>query len=772
MAGSLDALFEFLFRHPRVAYRQGELIFSASWPPLLLAAVLTLALAGVVWSYRSGLGGGRRGWLLAGVRAAVLGLLLVCLLRPTLVLSTVVPRENVVAVLVDDSRSMEIRDVGGRSRGEVARELAVEGESPLLHELRERFLVRHFRFSAGAERLNEPGALTFQGSRTRIGPALEHVRREFASVPLAGVVLVTDGGDQDPRALEDALLAYRSQGIPVHVVGVGAEELDPDVSLDRVELPGSVLQGSTVLAEAVVSHQGLGGVVVPVEVEEEDGRLLASREVELPRGGGSVSVQVPFTVEEAGVRSLRVRVPPQDGEVVPENNHRDVSLRVRGEPEKILYFEGEPRFEVAFLRRALEDDEAVRLVVLQRTAEDRYLRLGLENPDELLNGFPTSREELSRYRALILGSVEASYFSSDQLRMIHDFVDRRGGSLLVLGGRRSMAEGGYGGTPLAPVFPLDPAGDGGRDDPFLAHVQVRPTPRGEAHPALHFDVNDEAGGVLAGWDRLPSLTTVNRMGSPRAGATVLLEGEGPEVPGGRQPVLAFQPYGAGLSAALAVQDTWLWQMHADVPLEDESHQRFWRQLLRWMVQEVPDPVYAEAVRTRVAPGEEVELVARVKDEAYLPVNDAWVTARVVDPVGGEEEMVLAWGVDRDGQYQGSYLPERQGPYEFHLEVRLDSQNQEAPLLRPPPIQVEVGVLDDELRSGAMRGELLRRIARETGGEFHEPNSVSGLTQALEHTDRGTVAEEERDLWDLPVVFLLVVGLLSTEWLVRRRKGWA
>jgi hypothetical protein len=269
------------------------------------------------------------------------------------------------------------------------------------------------------------------------------------------------------------------------------------------------------------------------------------------------------------------------------------------------------------------------------------------------------------------------------------------------------------------------------------------------------------------WERLPRLTTVNALGGPRPGATVLLTGISPDIPGGEQPVLAFQRYGAGISAVLGVFDTWVWQMHADIPLEDQTHELFLRQLFRWLVQDVPEPLDVSAVRTRVAPDESVEIVARVVSEEYLPVNGALVTARVTDPFGAESEVRLTWNLDEDGEFRGSFLPAAPGPYEVEVEA-LDGDR----LLQAPPLRIEAGVLDEELRSGAMRENLLRRVADETGGEFFTLDRTDGLVDALQYTDRGTVVQEERDLWDLPIFFFLLVGLLSAEWLLRRRAGLA
>ena len=446
----------------------------------------------------------------------------------------------------------------------------------------------------------------------------------------------------------------------------------------------------------------------------------------------------------------------------------------------------------------MQDDENLQVVVLQRTGEDRYVRLDVDSGDELSGGFPNTREELFEYRALILGSVEASSFSPDQLRMIVDFVDRRGGGLLVLGGPASLAEGGFAGTALAPLFPVelaDPVDDGEGVEDFWVTVRLLPTRSGATHPALQLadqsvsdgdDGDSPSPGAVADdspdsdtptvtqWEDLPALTTVNLVGEARPGATVLLEGEVEEVFGVRAdpsygdeppPVFVFQRYGAGVSAILAVHDTWLWQMHAEIPLEDQTHERFWKQVLRWLVQEVPEPLEVSATSTRVAPAQPVELVTRVSSEEYLPVNDARVTARITDPFGAEQELELTWNLDRDGEYRGSFLPALDGPYEVEVDA-IDGDR----MLVAPPLHIQAGVLDEELRSGAMRGNLLRRVASETGGQFYTMDRLDGLPEALRYTDRGTVVQEERDLWDLPLFFYLLIGLLFAAWIVRRRRG--
>ncbi|MDT8341876.1 MAG: hypothetical protein RQ751_10220 [Longimicrobiales bacterium] len=751
----MERIFEFLFKFRPVLFREGEVVLATPWPlALLLGGVALLGVAAVV-SY--GTASGRaKPWertLLATLRVAALGVLAFALMQPTLVLSSVVPQRNFVAVLLDDSRSMELPGEDGRPRRAWLQETFGPEGSELVEALGERFALRFYRFSAAAGRVEHAGSLTFQGTRTDLGSALDQARGELSSVPLSGVVVVSDGADNGAEPLARALVPLQAAGVPVYTVGVGAEHLSPDVQVTRVELPRSVLRGTGAMADVVLDQRGLGGRRVTLVVEDGP-RRIAEEEVVLGGDGEPTLVRVPLTLEEAGARTLRFRIPALPGEAVQENNARTRLVQVADDREKILYFEGEPRWELKFLRRAVADDPNLQVVTLQRTAPGKFYRLDLDEPEELAGGFPRTREELFRYRALVLGSVEASFFTRDQLQMISDFVGERGGGLLVLGGRAAFAEGGYAGTALEDLLPVyleEPAPNGGH---AFQEVKVQPTPAGRNHPVGRLD-----GGS---WDDLPPLTTLNRVTRTKPGAVTLLEGD---AAGEARVVLAHHRFGGGKVLALPVQDTWTWQMHADVPVEDLRHETLWRQLLRWLVDGVPEPVAVALAAERVEPGAGVVVTATVTDSAYIGLNNARVTLTVTHPSGAVVEEALAWSVDADGEYRGTVTPPEAGRYRIAVEAAT-----EAGVLGRAETMLEVGPSPEEYFDAGRRTPLLQRLAEETGGRFYTPRTVGTLPEDLRFTGAGVTLTEERELWDMPVILLLLVGLLGAEWGVRRTRG--
>jgi uncharacterized membrane protein len=755
-----DALFTFLFKYRPAAFARGDVAFEPPGPWWIVALMALIGAVLAAWFYAHAHRLPVRDRVtLASLRAAALGVLVTCLAGPILLVATAVPRRNIVAVLVDDSRSMGIADAGGGTRYADALGAFATDAGRISRALGDRFQVRVFRFSEALAPLAAGDTGHASGRQTDLASALMAVKERLAGEPLAGVVVASDGGDNAGGPLTDALLAYRSAGIPVHAVGYGAERFDRDIAVELGPLPERTLKNGTLVAEVRVRQRGLAGNTVPVMVED-NGAIVGQTELRLPKNGEATTVNVSFTLTEPGARRLRVRVPFQRGERVAENNARDALVVVDDRRERILYFEGEPRFEVKFLRHAVIGDRQLRVTTLLRTAKDKFLRLDVEDSSEVAAGFPRSRAELSRYRALVLGSVEASFFTRDQLGMIAEFVRERGGGLLVLGGRDAFTTGGYAGTPLADALPVVLPAQ--KDTAFFRAVRVRPTPAGRRHPALRLASDDAVSD--ARWDSLPPLSIVHALTDVKPGAATLLTGDAESVP---YVVLATQHYGRGRSAAFNVQDSWIWQMHATIPLEDQTHETLWRQLLRWLVSEVPDQVTVHPVATVVLAGRSVVLMAEVSDSLYRPLNGAEVVATVEDPAGVAHIVPLAWSVEHDGEYRGSYTPVTDGLHQITVDARAG-----ATLVGTAHSWVQAGDPRTEFVDAERHTALLRRVADETGGHFYEPSALDGLAEDVQYTTAGATTQQRLDLWDMPVVLLTLLVLLGLEWGYRRMRGLA
>ena len=297
--------------------------------------------------------------------------------------------------------------------------------------------------------------------------------------------------------------------------------------------------------------------------------------------------------------------------------------------------EGEPRWEYKFIRQAEEDDRMVQIASVDRTSENKIYRQGLLNGKELADGFPSRPEDLFAYQGLIIGSVAAGYFTPNQQQLIRQFVDRRGGGLLLLGGQFALADGAWNISSMNDLLPTvlpTTAGTFHREqDPRngTTHTTaVNSRPPVWTSTIITRLVDDPAANA-AKWKKLPYLMDYGDPGTPKPGANVLLNMITPE--GRKLPLLITENFGRGRTAIMATGGSWRWQMSS--PLGETAHDLFWQQLLRWMASDTPGHVSAAVPAQMLLDNGTTTITADVRDQQYNPAADAKVEAHILGPSG-------------------------------------------------------------------------------------------------------------------------------------------
>lgn len=734
-----------------------------SWP-LHVAALVGIAVVVAWWTGYAGHAGELRArdrWMLGTLRFALLALVAFLLLRPTLVTPIQELTRGSVAVLVDDSRSMTIADPGGETRADQVERLLEPG-GVLGAALEDRFTTRYFRFSDGLAAWDRDHPLMFDGSRTDLGGALEALARKPQVPPLVAVVVVSDGGQDGGRVSGQILGRLRAAGVAVHSVGVGRAH-ERDVEVANVRIPERVLSGDGASIEIVLTHRGLAGRTLALKVED-GGAIVLERKVVLPADRDWERIAATLRFDEPGPHDLTFRVEEVEGEAVTVNNRLYRTLQVHGERVDVLHVEGEPRFEVKFLRRAVADDEVLRLVSLVRTAENKFYRIGVQNAEELAEGFPSTREALFAYRTLILGSVRAADLSVEQQMLIRDFVSHRGGGLVLLGGNQAYAEGGYQGSVLAGMLPIVlPPADAG----YRASVTVRPTATGLDHPALPLASDDE---LSQRWSTLPPLSVVNPIRMSKPGATTLLEAD--DGGGGKLVILAFHRYGRGTVATFPVRDSWRWQMHADISLQDQTHERLWSRLLRWLARPATGRLRTRVWPKQATPGQTVTVDAEILDPAFEPLSDARAELVVTTPLGDIIRQPLVRTVQGQGSYQSQFRVEETGRYDLELTFSESEQTSVEQKSVSQDVFVNVSANGREFHDSGFDSSLLTWIAQSTGGRYFPVADVQQLLNVVDDVHELRTTVHRIPLWDAPFFLLVLLALLSLEWFQRRRRGLA
>lgn len=756
---------DWLTKYPLSDFRIGDLLFLSRIPGEVRLLLLLAAVGLSLHAYA-----GVRGRLprpvylrLIALRLGALAVLFLVLGVPAL--QRLDPRDSPVfaAVLVDTSRSMSIADAaasgGPAPRLEAARCLLVgDGTQPgLLTALADSARIALYGFDLDARRLAGPADLTAAGPFTNVFRSARTAEAELRALPLAAAVLVSDGCRNEGGSLEEAARLFQARGVPLHVVGVGHAPPPRDAEVVSVVAPRRVRRNTAAEVVVTVRHTDLND---PFDLRLVRGDTVVltypvqpTPDIDLER------LSLQFTPDHDGVAVYRAEVPVAPGETVTENNSREFTVEIQDDRLPVLYVEGSPRLEYRFLRRALFRDPNFRVVGLLRLAPDRFYVQGADESEAwLTEGFPRSPEQLYTFQAVILGDVEASMFTPAQWALLEEFVKARGGGLLMLGGVNSFGLGGYAGTPIARLLPLRvTAGDPAYSD---EPVQAQLTAAALAHPVMQLLPDPEQNRRL--WASVPELIGITPVSGPKPDAALLLT----DRRAGR-PVFAVQNYGAGRVGAFTSGGSWYWQV--SMPATDETHERFWKQTLRWLVLGARDHLTVETdaeIYARLSP---VLIRASVLHQDLRPNNDADVTASVRDPLGNTTGLPLEWTLTEEGVYECTYTPETEGNYEVAVRVE-GAQTDKAVtgFLVSEPLQ--------EFSDAGLKREALEAAASVAGGRYYAPDDVAGLAgqirQDIRALQRAGRVGGRSPVWDMPLLFLLLVGLLVAEWIIRRHHGLA
>jgi uncharacterized membrane protein len=748
-------MFEILFKYPVGIFHKGKFVFLTPWPLWLLFIAILAAAALLFWHVRRnhGMLSGLRPMVIWLLETGMVALILFLLWHPALSVATLRAQQNVVAVLVDDSRSMSIDDASGTR--EAAAKAALNGG--LLKSLAERFQVRLYQFGKEPERIPNTDYLTPAAPASRIGDTLERVLAESSSLPLGAIVLLSDGADNSGGIDLATIAAIRRQRIPVHTIGFGKEHPGRDLEITDAVVPARALPKSRLAAYVTLQSYGLSGGKTRLTVKDS-GKVLASQEVTLKSDGQPQTETIAFNIGEAGPKSLEISAQPLPGEENQLNNAVTRLVDVEGKKPRILYFEGEPRWEYKFIRRAFDDFDDIEIASMVRTTQNNILHQFPPGMNEHeLEDFPAKPEELFPFQGLIIGSVEANYFTPTQQQLIRDFVDRRGGGLLFLAGRATLSDGGYPSSPLVDLVPTRLPTHNGTFHRVFTSVEL--SPQGARSTICRLD--DDPARNAARWKAIPQVADYQEVGEPKPGATTLLY----SLPSGKpkQPLLITENYGRGRTALFATQGSWRWKMWEDHT--SKTHATFWQQMFRYLVNETPGQVVSTTPRQVLPDDTRVPLRVEVRDKQYQPVSNAKVQARFISPDGSTATLELSPQPLEEGVYSGEWTAEKPGSYVAEIIAGREQEELGHDMLT---FRREDGVAENFHTS--QNRELLEKLSEETGGRYYKPSEASKLANEISYSEAGITTRETRDLWDMPVLFLLVLAIRASEWLLRRRWG--
>ena len=736
-------MIEFFFKYPRSVFNDSEFIFASGWPLWILAVLLFAFFVTllVIMARRPGNMKGYQLGTIGFIQLLMLAVVLIVVWQPALVSERLLSGENAVAIMLDTSGSMTFNE-GGATRMDQAQALLTPDSLAGIADI---YNILPYGFADSANTMDAFSILPDPGTATNLGQSVLQTLRQASGASLGAVILVSDGADNSGAISQSELSEIASFGVPIHSVGIGRESIPEDLELSEILLPEKALPGTTLSARVAIRHDQGGSARVKVY---DGDTFLTTQDIVLGNDQNMTLAFVDIEVPEPGQLDLRFTLDPINNESNLANNTRSRVVDVEESRYKVLYVEGEPRWEYKFLQRALNDDPSIQLSTLLKVTPNKYYRQGIESPEQLENGFPEERAELFNYDALIIGSLNAAELTSEQHAMIRDFVSDRGGSLMMLAGLNGLGLGGWGETVVNEILPSRLNADNAAFVREKAPVTL--TDSGRLAPMLQFSDSESENERL--WSELPEIADHQQLGPLRPAATTLL---GVNVEGRIQPLLVTQPYGKGQSYIMATGGTWRWQM--SLPVADMRHETFWRQLTRGLVANSPRPF---ELTSRVQ-NEEISVRAQVRDPDAEENQGLEISAVVSSENSDVVSLDLQPVPGQPGVYEASFTPNQTGLYSIEAISRVGESLVSA---TTTAVRYDEG---QEIFNVRQNRPLLERISLLTGGQYWSPEQWDEIPEAISHSTAGITEQQISYLWDAPFFFLLLILLKTAEWLLRR-----
>lgn len=772
-----------------LGYNAGDVLWLGSWGPGWIALLVALGVAVLALSIYDLLPmRPQRRWTLVALRAAVYLLAVLMLLEPAVDLKHVSKVKNQIAVLVDTSRSMELKVASsGATRHEQVRE-ALKGFAPLAERTSDDHTFAFYAFDKELRpaTLDQLTAADPTGAGSDLGGALQSLAQRYEGQELGGVVVLSDGIDLGPlgrrvkrgEQLDEGTKAQLARlKAPVHTIAAARAEGIKDLAVARVVRDDFAFVHNKVAVEVELQILGMEPQQIPVELRR-DGEVLQRRVVEVVPDRTSYNVSFELVPRRIGKEIYSVTAPVFEGEALAENNVQHFLLRVIRDKVRVLHVVGRPSWDERFLRQLLKRNPNVDLISFFILRTNQSVQ---KIPTEELSliPFPTEElfeQELGSFDLIVFQNFNFGPYSMRQyLGNIAKFV-RDGGGFVMVGGDLSFASGGYAGTPLEEILPVELPGGTAQglvsEDPFSPAL----TEAGLRHPMTQLAFDPASNREL--WSKLPLLQGSNIVAQARKGATVLATHPTLKVRGGAMPVLTIQEVGQGRSMALTSDSLWRWALQrvgqGGTPRE---YQLFWSNAIRWLIK---DPelklVKLEVAENTWAPGQVARVNVRVAKPDYTPAADAegilsiaWRPLTDLTRNGGAASAptikTQTFRTNATGLATIELPVEQAGVWELEAQVLTEAGQfkDNDTLLVTPDVM--------EWRDILPRDELLEAIAQATSGTAQLLPGAS--VSSLRFEPPRTVQINRRrviQLWDSAPLFLLILALLGVEWSLRRRWG--
>lgn len=754
-------------------------------------------------------------------------LLCLCLINPLWSNSRPRSGANVVAIVADISRShLVTTGAAGTTRADAFAVSLKKGEqsSPFgwLNQLGQDFELRRYTVADRLQQVDRFDPVEFNGTASGLQTALRQLKQRYEGQPLAGIILLSDGIATDATGSLDELAGMA----PVYPILPPDDSSQPDVAVGSFSVTQTAFDDAPVTIQVQPAIVNVKSGQVAITLLDAEGTPLETQSRDVndpsplkfrhrPKAGGTVFYRLQAVLKNAAGAAVTT-------EATSVNNAQLIAVERSTMPRRVLYVSGRPNWEFKFLKRAVETDPQLQLVALIRIArkeakfdfrgregeasnslfrgfdkadpetveeydEPVLVRVGTKDDEELRGGFPETPEDLFQYDAIIIDDLEADFFLADQMKLIYDFVSRRGGGLLMMGGQESFRQGDFDRTPIGEMLPIDLSRE---MKPPSSGVRLSLTRDGWLQPWVR--LRSDEGAEAERLTSMPEFLTLNSAAFVRPGAVVMAEVQDAEE--NRWPALIVQRFGKGRTAALCVGDFWRWRLSeglrklqaldlpvagADLDKESSSppgtptedmadHARASRQMIRWLVADVPQRMDVVVHEDPSVGTGSVKLTAFVRGADFEARENADVKFLVVGPDGQTFELTGEPSDTVAGQFESSIAASQPGAWQVSVTATISDDAAAMPLTATTGWASQPD--QHEMKSVQVDHTFLEELARTTGGRTVPLSKLESFVSSLPHSTAPLIEIWSWPIWHSWWVFLVAITCLATDWTLRRRRG--
>jgi len=676
------------------------------------------------------------------LRIFALATLLFIIFEPVLSLTWQRLQKPIIAVLVDNSASMQLTDATGPRKATVQQIL----RQPFLKELTKKNELAYFHFANSLEAwpAAPEDSLNFDGDGTDIQKALQLLNEKMADRYLKSIILITDGADnlgENPNRLAANL------GLPIFPIAVGDPSEPKDVLITRTFTNQITYVNNKVPLEVTIKSTGCDNERIQVLLKNE-GRVLETQQVRLSGTALEQKLEFQFTPQAEGITKYQVEIPPLPGEITTLNNQQDFYVKVLKSRMKILIIAGAPSPDFAFLKQNLSTDANVEIeTFVEKNAGNFYE-----------GAFPAATA-LKKYDAIVLVDFPRRTSAKNVVFNLTEAIRNQEIPLLFIAGqsvdyRQLIALNG--------LFPINLSISAQKE----REIQLSLTAEGSNHPI--FRIKPDIAENVKLWHDLPPIYSpyLNLRPNPVATVMVEIDKSRSSLPQSlpQQPVIALTQIGTQKIVAIMAYGLWRWDfVLIGLGKENIVYQTLFHKMIRWLVtREESKRVRIQVPKEIFRGGEPVTFKGEVYFEDYQPMNDAEVKV-ILKNDSLEQELLL--NSKGNGKYETTLQMLAGGDYQF-----IGQAVREGQVVGADSGKFSVEPFSLEFQSTRMEEEILQKMAAVTGGKYFTAADYSNLPDHIDFPPKRSIESREWELWNKLALLLAILLFLTSEWFIRKKKG--